>query len=841
MLTRREFIKRAALMAGAAGLGRELTESVLRAAALEPTPGSSYLDAEHVVILMQENRSFDHAFGTLRGVRGFNDPRAITLPDGNPVWVQADTDDKRYVPFRLDIKRSKATWMGSLPHGWTDQTDARHGGLHDRWIPAKRSGHREYAAMPLTMGYYTREDIPFYYALADAFTICDQHFCSTLTGTTPNRLHLWTGTIREKQAADSPANVRNEDVDYGRWASWTTFPERLEEIGISWKCYQNELTLESGFNEDEDAWLANFGDNPLEWFTQYHVNFAAPHRTFVNRRLREVPGEIETLQKKVDGTPSSSSDMDRIKKELAKLTAALKRFREEHVRFTQAEYDKLAAVSKSLHERAFCANSRDPSYRRLAELSYRDGDQARRLVVPEGDVLHQFRADVAAGELPTVSWIVSPERFSDHPSSAWYGAWYIAEVFKILTSNPEVWKKTVFILTYDENDGYFDHVPPFTAPHPKRPDTGLVSKGIDTGLEQHDLIEDLKRHPPGQARGGPIGLGYRVPLLIASPWTRGGCVCSQVFDHTSVIQFLEKLLSHKTGKTVSEPNINRWRRTVCGDLTSAFQNAHDVDGGPNFPPRDSFIEDIHKAQFTPLPAGYRALTPDDLEQLRRDPRTSPMPRQEPGVRRSCPLPYELSVNGRLDDERAQFRIAFEARKDRFSERSAGAAFIVYAMLAPGVVRVRNYTLEAGDRLEDSWPLTDFENRLYDLRVYGPNGFFRAFVGGTDDVPVDVVASPHSASTGKTDLSRRVQIQFVNRDSSRGYTVEVRDNSYGTANVQKFIPAGDRATVVLETGRSSGWYDFSVRIASGKAEKRFAGRVESGEWGFSDPTMGRDSL
>jgi phospholipase C len=173
MLTRRAFIKRATVMAGAAGLGRELTESVLRAAAIEPKPGSSYLDAEHVVILMQENRSFDHTFGTLRGVRGFNDPRAIPLSDGNPVWVQADTDGKRYVPFRLDIRRSKATWMGSLPHGWTDQTDARHGGLHDRWIPAKRSGHREYASMPLTMGYYTREDIPFYYALADAFTICD--------------------------------------------------------------------------------------------------------------------------------------------------------------------------------------------------------------------------------------------------------------------------------------------------------------------------------------------------------------------------------------------------------------------------------------------------------------------------------------------------------------------------------------------------------------------------------------------------------------------------------------------------------------------------------------------
>ena len=177
--------------------------------AVEPAAGSTYLDAEHIVILMQENRSFDHAFGTLQGVRGFNDPRAITLPDGNPVWVQANANGERYVPFRLDIKNTKSTWMGALPHDWADQVDARNHGRYDRWLQAKRSGRREYAEMPLTLGYYTRADIPFYYALADAFTICDQHFCSCLTGTTPNRLYLWTGTIRERQAADSPANVRN--------------------------------------------------------------------------------------------------------------------------------------------------------------------------------------------------------------------------------------------------------------------------------------------------------------------------------------------------------------------------------------------------------------------------------------------------------------------------------------------------------------------------------------------------------------------------------------------------------------------------------------------------------
>ncbi len=246
MPTRRDFVKQAAILSGAAGMWGGWRECIEHALAIDPKPGSSFLDAEHVVILMQENRSFDHSYGTLRGVRGFNDPRAITLADGSPVWMQANAAGERHLPFRFNIADTNATWMGSLPHSWADQVDARNQGRYDRWLHVKQSGERRYAAMPLTMGYYNRQDIPFYYALADAFTICDQHFCSSLTGTTPNRLYLWTGTIREKQTADSPANLLNSDVDYDTAASWTTFPERLEDLGISWKIYQNELSLEIG-------------------------------------------------------------------------------------------------------------------------------------------------------------------------------------------------------------------------------------------------------------------------------------------------------------------------------------------------------------------------------------------------------------------------------------------------------------------------------------------------------------------------------------------------------------------------------------------------------------------
>jgi phospholipase C len=206
-----------------------LPESIQRAFAIDPPQGSTYLDAEHVVILMQENRSFDHAYGSLRGTRGFNDPRAVMLPDGNPVWLQTNAAGETYAPFRLNIKETKATWMGSLPHGWPDQGEARHDGKHDRWLIAKKLN--DFPQVPLTLGYYIREDLPFYYALADAFTICDQNFCSSLTPTTPNRLHLWSGTVRAKPG--TKAHVNNEDTNYDAEVSWTTFPERLEQRGFT--------------------------------------------------------------------------------------------------------------------------------------------------------------------------------------------------------------------------------------------------------------------------------------------------------------------------------------------------------------------------------------------------------------------------------------------------------------------------------------------------------------------------------------------------------------------------------------------------------------------------------
>src|SRR5690606_29120946 len=149
---RRDFIKKSALLTGAAGLSTVLPQSIQRAFAIDPAVGSTYLDAEHVVMLMLENRSFDHCFGTLKGVRGFNDPRAFTLPNGNPVWLQSNAAGHTYAPFRLNIHDTKSTWMGVLPHSRHDQVDAYNNGRHDKWLDSKRSSNKKYAEMPLTLG-----------------------------------------------------------------------------------------------------------------------------------------------------------------------------------------------------------------------------------------------------------------------------------------------------------------------------------------------------------------------------------------------------------------------------------------------------------------------------------------------------------------------------------------------------------------------------------------------------------------------------------------------------------------------------------------------------------------
>jgi phospholipase C len=462
---------------GAAALA--LPPNVQKALAAPRPAGGRLSDIKHVVLLMQENRSFDHYYGTLRGVRGFSDPRPARLPGGRTVFFQPDPSnpDGYLLPYRLNTQVSAAQAIPSLSHDWGPQHSALDGGKMDNWVPAHVAADGA-ANGPYTMGYYTRQDIPFQYALADAFTIFDNYFCSVIGPTGPNRDMWLSGTIDPNGVAGGPSlTTSGPTAEF----TWTTYPERLEKAGVSWKFYHEANTAT--------------GLPTLTHFTQYF-----------------------------DAQPGDPL------------------------------FDKAMASS------------------------------------PVGS----FEYDVANDQLPAVSWLLPPAGFDEHPAaSPAAGATYVAAKIDALAANPEVWAKTVFILSYDENDGFFDHVIPPTPP----PGTPTSKSGTD-------------------GDGLPVGLGYRVPCIIVSPWTVGGYVCTELSDHTSQLKFLE----HITG--IRETNISQWRRDTVGDLTSAFR-FHRPDSPPALPDtQGQFNLSQYEISQFPLPA-----IPAGNQQL---------PRQEPGSRPRIP-------------------------------------------------------------------------------------------------------------------------------------------------------------------------------------------------------------
>lgn len=822
--TRREFLKKAALLGGAASMWQILPGSIERAMAISPDPGTTFHNAEHVVMLMQENRSFDHCFGTLRGVRGFGDPRAISIPGKFPVWAQPDKQGTRFPPFRLDINNTRATWMGGVPHSWTDQLDARNGGQYDNWIEAKRPGRDAYRQTPFTMGYYTRADIPFYYALADAFTVFDQHFCAALTGTTTNRSYFWTGKTHGPKG--EKARVRNGELTYSKEGDWTTFPERLEALGISWRVYQNEISLDT-LVEDESL-LSNFTDNNLEWFKQFHVRFSPAYYEFLLVRKKQLEDEFAKID--AEGIPAGADE--KYLKDLEGRRAELPQVLQDLQAYAPENFDKLSEGEKQLHRKAFTVNSGDPDYHKIETFSYTDNGQKQQVSVPKGDILYQFRKDVKEGKLPAVSWMVAPQKFSDHPSAPWYGAWYVSEILDILTENPEVWKKTVFILNYDENDGYFDHVPPFVVPNPKDAGEGTISKGLDASGEFVTKAEELKAgFKEEDCRQGPVGLGYRVPLVVASPWTRGGWVNSQVSDITSTIQFLETFLSKKTGKKVYESNISTWRRAVSGDLSSAFR-PYNGESLERLTPidRNSFMEQIHKAQFKGVPENFVAIPANQAKEWTESKlrKAGVLPAQEVGTRPSNALNYDLRVTGRLDGN--TFTIRMEASTELFGKETWSVPFQVYA---PGryrgdSARSWNFAVSAGDALEQSWQLADFENEEYHLRVYGPNGFYREFSGNAQSNGIQLSLKPGFKLKGK-------RVALLESALKNSIQVTLKENAYRIGEKSLQLAAGKKVSEPLDFESSQGWYDLT--IAGPGFSWSFAGRLENGLESISDPLLG----
>lgn len=491
-LNRRRFLASGVALGGGALITRQSRDTIRRAAAVAPA-GSDIGAIEHIVFLMQENRSFDHYFGSYKGVRGFDDHRAGSLgsfaqPDPSnttrpPLGVQ--------LPFHLDTTTGLGECTRNIDHSWLTEHQSWRGGTMTGFVQTHTTPQLEGPLNGLlTMGYYKRHDLPFHYALADAFTIGDHYFSSVLGPSDPNRLMAISGSFDPGGSRGGPVLTTSDSYDRLGQATWTTVPELLQEAGVTWKVYNPPGQVYSGA-----ATGSGFGNNVLPYFAAYR-------------------------------SPSSP-----------------------------------------LFHRAFT-----PTY-------------------PQN-----FAADVSRGTLPSVSWITSPSGYDEHPPAApAYGAWLMNHVVSTLASNPAVWAKTALFIMYDENGGYFDHVAPPVPP------AGTVGEVLDPA------------NLPDEAEGvaGPTGLGFRVPLLVVSPFSRGGHVVSNVYDHTSQIRLLEERFG------IHCSNLSAWRRRTVGDLTHTVTGRNVLTTPPRLPVTTNYrtvattvqgctVADVHEQgsgqPLYPLPA-----------------------------------------------------------------------------------------------------------------------------------------------------------------------------------------------------------------------------------------------
>src|SRR5579884_2185803 len=187
---------------GATVLGRSSLVDALTSSA-GPCPPPSLAGIEHIVIFVQENRSFDNYFGAYKGVRGFDDRSA---PGGIRAFQQAYRPPATptgfpdpLLPFRMDTTVTATPHQGQctndIEHQWAGAHDSWNNGASDNWMNSHLATEPDPRQAAVTMSYYQRADLPFYYTLADHFTICDNYFCSVIGGTDQNRLYSMTGTV----------------------------------------------------------------------------------------------------------------------------------------------------------------------------------------------------------------------------------------------------------------------------------------------------------------------------------------------------------------------------------------------------------------------------------------------------------------------------------------------------------------------------------------------------------------------------------------------------------------------------------------------------------------------
>jgi phospholipase C len=424
--------------------------------------------------------------------------------------------------------------------------------------------------------------------------------------------------------------------------------------------------------------------------------------------------------------------------------------------------------------------------------------------------LEDLQYDAMNGALPTVSWVLPNRYQSEHPqvgSSPARGAYFISQVLEAVTANIESWSQTAIFLTYDENDGFFDHVPPPAVPSYNADGTLAGASTVPLPGEYFSDPERKYLDPADTISGTvrPWGLGPRVPMYVISPWSKGGWINSQVFDHTSVGMFLEKRFG------IEVASISPWHRAVCGDLTSAFNFATPNDAHfPELPNVSNFAALEAQQQKLPLPV----------------PPSTPQPLfQETGTCYSRALPYELHTSARIAASGLVTLI--------FSNTgSQGAVFHVYDQLHLDRIP-RRYTLEAGKNLSDVWNTTATDAGEYDLWVYSVNGYLRTFQG--DSTAQSLSAFAPELQICYAPCTSQIYVKVDNSGSELG-TVSVSANTYRTDGPWSLaVPAGLSESLNWNIAASGCWYDFSIEARN--FARRFAGRMETGHDGSSDPAMG----
>ncbi|GAB2702071.1 phosphocholine-specific phospholipase C [Kitasatospora kifunensis] len=648
-------ISRRALLGSAAAIGASSALGVLpgsvRRAMAASTGSGSLSSVKHVVILMQENRSFDHYYGTLSGVRGYGDTSLLRFPKGSNVWSQNTKGSAGggsiLLPWHLNTALTDAQQVEDLDHSWSGTHGAWNGGLNNNWIPEK-TGY--------TMGYYNRSDLPFHYALADAFTICDQYFCSVQGPTNPNRLYQWTGMIDPNGTAGGPV-TDNSEAGY----SWTTYPEMLQNAGVSWRVYQE---------------ADNYDDNPLAWFDQFK-NAATNDPLYVNGMARVA------------------------------------------------------------------------------------------------DIAGAITSDIASGSFPTVSWVVAPTAQCEHPANRPAdGANFVNGVLAAIASDQATWDSTVVFYNFDENDGFFDHVAPPTAP------SGTTDEYVS---------------------GLPIGMGPRVPMTVISPWSTGGRVCSQTFDHTSPLRFAELV----TG--VQCTNISDWRRSVSGDLTSAFNfGVSPVAFPTNLPDTAALVTAANNEEKLPAP---------------KVPSAGALPVQESGDRPAQTLGYVFDTTSWTDTSTG--RIWFKT----VSGGALGGAFTAYTV-NDRTYAAWPYTCAAGGSISDYFSAKTYGGGAYDIDLHGPDGYLRGFQGNVLTWSNSGKAHPEAYVVDAKD-GVSLTLTLTNAGSVAAVFTLNPNAAYlaaGGSATQVTVAAGSSATTTL-SATAAGRYDFTVTANTGDGfARRFAGRL-----------------